>query len=103
MPKPGADKRKAVPWLRNRIAQATDRAAEKMNADPESSLQSAQDTLEWSIRHRGPDSTMTLKAKVEVAERLERLGRYAEAVPFRTDLVTHLRAHAGPDDPSTLT
>ncbi len=103
MPTPGAAKRKAVPWLRNRIAQATDRAAEKMNADPESSLQSALDTLDWSIRHRGPDSTMTLKAKVEVAERLERLGRDAEAVQLRADLVTHLRLHAGPDAPSTLT
>lgn len=103
MPEPGAAKRKTVPWLRNRIAQATDRAAEKMDSDPEAALRSAQDTLDWSIRHRGPESTMTLKAKVEVAERLERLGRYAEALQLRSDLVTHLRQHGGPDDPSTLT
>jgi len=103
MPTPSAAKRGAVPWLRNRIAQATERAAEKMDSDPESALRSAQATLDWSIRHRGADSTMTLKAKVEVAERLERLGRYEEAVQLRRELLTHFRLLVGPGDPSTLT
>ncbi len=103
MPTPNAAKRGAVPWLRNRIAQATERAAQKMDSDPESALQSAQSTLDWSIRHRGADSTMTLKAKVEVAERMERVGRYEEAVELRGELLTHIRLLLGPDDPSTLT
>lgn len=103
MPTAGAAKRGAVPWLRNRIAQAVGRAAENMDSDPESALRSAQATLDWSIRHRGPESTMTFNAKGEVAERLERLGRYEEAVQLRANLATHVRLHLGPDDPSTLT
>jgi hypothetical protein len=96
-------KRGPVPWLRNRIAQAAGRAAEKMDLDPESALQSAREVLDWSIRHRGPESTMTVNAKGEVAKRLEQLGRYEEAVHLRTDVATHLRLHLGADDPSTLT
>jgi hypothetical protein len=89
--------------LRNRIAQAAGRAAEKMDSDPESSLASAQATLDWSVRHNGPQSTLTLNAKAEVAERLERLGRYEEALQLRSDLVTQVRLQLGPDAPSTLT
>ena len=71
--------------------------------DPESALQSAQDTLDWSIRHRGPESTMTINAKREVAERLEHLGRYEEAVRIRTDIAAHFRLELGADDPNVLT
>jgi eukaryotic-like serine/threonine-protein kinase len=103
MPTPPSAKRGAVPWLRNRIAEATERAAEKMDSDPEAALRSAQSTLDWSIRHRGAESTMTLKARIEVAQRLERLGRYEEAVQIRTECAEQIRLALGPDDPSTLT
>ena len=54
--------------------------------DPESALLADQNTLEWSIRHRGPESTMTLNAKGQVAVRLEQLGRYDEALQLRTEV-----------------
>ena len=53
-------------------------------SDPEAALQSARDTLEWSLRHRGPDSPMTLDAKGEVAQKLERLGRFDDALALRS-------------------
>ncbi len=103
VPSTEGSKRGPVPWLRNRISQAAGRAAERMELDPESALQSARATLDWSIRHRGPESAMTVNAKGEVAERLEHLGRYEEALQLRADIVAHLRLHLGTDDPSTLT
>src|ERR1700722_14804006 len=102
MPTPPSAKRGAVPWLRNRIAEATERAAEKMDSDPESALRSAQSTLDWSIRHRGAESTMTLKARIEVAERLERLGRYEGGAQIGAERATQIRLGLGPGGPSTL-
>ena len=54
-----------------------------MDADPEAALRSARDTLEWSLRHRGPESPMTLDAKAEVAQKLERLGRFDDVLALR--------------------
>jgi tetratricopeptide (TPR) repeat protein len=73
-----------------------------MSADPVAALQSAQDTLEWSRRHRGPDSPMTLDAKSEVAQKLERLGRLDDALVLRDEVVTQWRSALGADDPHTL-
>jgi hypothetical protein len=73
-----------------------------MRADPVAALQSAQDTLEWSLRHRGPDSPMTLDAKDEVAQKLERLGRLDDALALRDEVVTQWRSTLGADDPHTL-
>jgi eukaryotic-like serine/threonine-protein kinase len=73
-----------------------------MGADPVAALQSAQDTLEWSLRHRGPDSPMTLEAKSEVAQKLERLGRLNDALVLRDEVVTQWRSTLGTDDPHTL-
>ena len=73
-----------------------------MNADPEAALRSARDTLEWSLRHRGPDSPMTLDAKGEVAQKLERLGRFDDALTLRDEVVASWRSAVGADDPNTL-
>lgn len=74
-----------------------------MEADPVAALQSAQDTLDWSLRHRGPDSPMTVDAKSEVAQKLERLGRLDDALALREEVVTQRRSTLGTDDPHTLT
>jgi tetratricopeptide (TPR) repeat protein len=74
-----------------------------MDADPEAALQSARETLDWALRHDGPDSPMTLNAQGEVAVRLERLGRLDEALPLRREAAERLRVQLGPDEPSTLT
>ena len=89
--------------MRDRIAGAVGCAANRMELDPESALQADQNTLEWSIRHRGPESTMTLNAKSQVAVRLEQLGRFDEALQLRSDVTNHLRIHMGTEDLSTLT
>jgi eukaryotic-like serine/threonine-protein kinase len=73
-----------------------------MESDPEANLQAARATLEWSLRHRGPDSPMTQDAKGDLAHRLERLGRFDDALELRSDVVIHLRSSLGRDDPSTL-
>lgn len=99
---PDESKRKPLSSLRNRMARAVGRAAESMELDPDSALQAAQATLEWSIRHRGPDSSMAIKAKSEVAHRLERLGRYNEAVELRADVVAQLQLQMGTEHLSTL-
>ena len=69
---------------------------------PRAALRSAWDTLEWSLRHRGPDSPMTLDARAEVAQKLERLGRFDDALTLREDVVTQWRSAVGADDPHTL-
>jgi hypothetical protein len=99
---PDEPKRKSLSALRSRIARAAGRAAESMDLDPDSALDAARSTLDWSIRHRGPDSSMTIKAKSEVAHQLERMGRYDEAVAFRADVVSQLQVHMGVDHQSTL-
>jgi tetratricopeptide (TPR) repeat protein len=99
---PDESKRKSLSSLRNRIARAAGRAAESMDLDPESALQASRATLEWSIRHRGADSSMAIKAKSEVAHQLERSGRYEEAVELRADVAAQLRRLLGMEDPSTL-
>jgi tetratricopeptide (TPR) repeat protein len=73
-----------------------------MDADPEAALQTAQATLRWSLRHGGPDSALTVNAKREVAELLERSGRFDEALQLRSEIATSLRLQLGVDDPSTL-
>jgi tetratricopeptide (TPR) repeat protein len=99
---PDQSKRKPPSSFRNRIARAAGRAAESMDLDPESALEAARATLEWSIRHRGPDSSMAIKAKSEVAHQLERSGRYDEAVELRADVVAQLQRLLGMEHPSTL-
>lgn len=100
---PEGSKRGPIPWLRNRVAKEALRAAEKTDSEPEQALQLARTTLSWSLRHSGPDSAMTLNAKREVAELLERLGRFDEALQLRIDVATCLQLQLGGDDPSTLT
>ena len=100
---PDESKRKSLSSLRNRIARAAGRAAEGMDLNADSALQAAQATLDWAIRHRGPDSSMAIKAKSELAHQLERSGRYAEAVELRADVAAQLRSLLGAEDPSTLT
>ena len=73
-----------------------------MHADPEAALQEAQTTLRWSLRHKGPDAAMTVNAKVEVAELLERSGRFDEALQLRNEVTSSLRLQLGDDDPRTL-
>ena len=73
-----------------------------MDAEPEVALKSAQTTLRWALRHRGPDAAMTVIAKREVAELLERSGRLDEALDLRNEVATSLRSQLGADDPSTL-
>lgn len=102
MQSPDESTRKSLSSLRGRIARAAGRAAASMDLDPDSALQAAQATLDWSIRHRGPDSSMTIKAKSEVAHQLERSGRYNEAVELRADVVAQLQLQQGPEHPSTL-
>lgn len=99
---PDESNRKSLSSLRRRIARAVGRAAESLDLDADSALQASQATLEWSIRHHGPDSSMTIKAKSEVAHQLERSGRYGEAVELRADVVAHLQLLLGKEDPSTL-
>ena len=76
--------------------------AESTDAQPELALQTAQSTLSWSLRHRGPDSALTVNAKREVAEILERLGRLDEALELRSEIATYFRLQRGADDESTL-
>ncbi len=102
MPPPEESKRGLVPWLRGRVNQSAQRAAEKFDAEPEAALQTAQTTLDWSLRRNGPDSALTVNAKREVAELLERAGRFEEALPLRGDVATSLRSQLGEDDPRTL-
>lgn len=45
---------------------------------------------------------MTQDAKGDLAHRLERLGRFEDALELRSDVVVHLRSSLGSDDPSTL-
>ena len=71
--------------------------------DPDSALLADQNTLEWSIRHRGPGSATTLNAKGQVAVRLEQLGRYDEALQLRAEVTGYLRSHLGTEHVSTLT
>ena len=71
-----------------------------MDAQPEAALQSARDTLEWSLRHRGPDSPMTLDAKSEVAQKLERLGRFDDALTLRAEVATQWRMRRAPMIPT---
>jgi tetratricopeptide (TPR) repeat protein len=101
--RPEESKRGPIPWLRNRVSEAAHRAIDKADAEPELALQSAQTTLSWSLRHRGPNSAMTVNAKGEVAELLERLGRFDEALQLRSDIATHHRLQLGAEAPSTLT
>ncbi len=102
VPPPEESKRGLVPWLRGRVNQSAQRAAEKFDAEPETALETAQTTLSWSLRHRGPDSPLTVNAQREVAELLERSGRFDEALPLRNDVATSLRSQLGVDDPRTL-
>ncbi len=99
---PDESKPKSLSSLRIRIAGAVGRAAKNMDLDPDSTLQAARATLDWSIRHRGHDSSMTVKAKSEVAHQLERVGRHDEAVELRADVVTQLQLQMGAEHPSTL-
>ena len=89
-----------LPWLRHRVTQAADREAQRRDSDPVAALQSARATLDWSLRHRGPDSPMTQDAKGDVAHRLERLGRFDDALALRDEVVTHRRRSVGADDPT---
>jgi tetratricopeptide (TPR) repeat protein len=73
-----------------------------MDAEPEVALQSAQTTLSWSLRHHGPDAPLTVNAKREVAELLERSGAFDEALQLRDEVTTSLRLQLGADDPRTL-
>ena len=102
MQSPDESKRRPLSSLRHRIARAAGRAAQSMDLDADSALQSARTTLEWSIRHRGPDSSMAIKAKSEVAHQLERFGRYNEAVELRAEVVAQLQLLLGPEHLSTL-
>ncbi len=45
---------------------------------------------------------MTLDAKGEVAQKLERLGRFDDALTLRAEVVTQWRNAVGADDPHTL-
>jgi tetratricopeptide (TPR) repeat protein len=73
-----------------------------MEAEPEVALESAQTTLSWSLRHHGPDAPLTVNAKREVAELLERGDRFDEALQLRDEVATSLRLQLGVDDPRTL-
>jgi eukaryotic-like serine/threonine-protein kinase len=99
---PDEPRRKGLSSLRGRIARAAGRAAESADLSPEAALQAARATLDWSIRHRGPDSSMTIKAKSEVAHQLERAGQYDEALALRADVVTQLQGQIGAEHPNTL-
>jgi len=99
---PEVPKRKSLSSLRTRIAGAVGRAAERTDLDPNSALQAAQATLDWSNRHRGPGSPMAIRAKSDVAHQLERVGRYDEAIELRAEVVTQLRLQVGVEHPSTL-
>jgi tetratricopeptide (TPR) repeat protein len=99
---PEDTKRGLIPWLRNRVTQSATRTAERIDSEPEVALESAQTTLSWSLRHRGPDSPLTVEAKREVAELLERTGRLDEALQLRSEIATSLSVQLGVDDPRTL-
>lgn len=103
MPGRDEDKRKRIPRLRNRLAQAAGRAADRMELDPDSALQAAQHNLEWALRRKGSDSPFAVNARIEVAERLEDRGRFEEASVLRAEISDLLRLRLGPDDPGTLT
>ena len=45
---------------------------------------------------------MTLDAKGEVAQKLERLGRFGDALALRDEVATQWRAAVGANDPHTL-
>ena len=102
MQSPGESKRTPLSSFRDRVARAAGRAAASMDLDSDAALQAARATLDWSIRHRGPDSSMAIKARSEVAHHLERAGRYEEAVELRADVVAQLRLQLGAEHPSTL-
>ncbi len=99
---PEDTKRGLIPRLRSRVAQSALRTAERMDAEPEAALKSAQTTLSWSLRHHGADSALTVNAKREVAELLERLGRLDEALQLRSEIATSLRLQLGGQDPRAL-
>jgi hypothetical protein len=102
VPSSDESKRKSLSSLRNRIARAAGRAAADLDLSGDAALETAQTTLDWAIRHRGPDSSMAIKGKSELAHQLERSGRYDEAVVLRADVVAQLRRLLGGQDPSTL-
>jgi Tetratricopeptide repeat len=72
------------------------------NEDPEGLLEKAEDLLALQIRVFGPDGGPTANAREDVAERLEKLGRFIEARPLREEVLAARRRHLGDEDPDTL-
>jgi hypothetical protein len=70
--------------------------------DPEVNLERAENNLATTIRQFGPDGGPTANARALVADRLEEMDRYTEALLLRQDVLDAQRRRRGDLDPVTL-
>ena len=70
---------------------------------PEKALGRGKRSLAFTTRVFGPDAAPTAGMRARVAELLESMDRFADAQPFREDVLKAYRQHKGLDDPDTAT
>jgi hypothetical protein len=71
--------------------------------DPAVVLRLAESNLERQLRRFGPDGSPTARAREQLAQRLEAMGRFEEARPLRELVADGYRRHFGDEHPFTLT
>jgi hypothetical protein len=71
--------------------------------DPAVVLRLAESNLDRQLRRFGTDGSPTARAREQVAQRLEEMGRFEEARPLRELVADGYRRHFGDEHPFTLT
>jgi hypothetical protein len=70
--------------------------------DPERRAERLSRLLQRQVRVHGPDGVVTAECKRDLAEALEAVGRFPEAIELRREIAESYRLHLGKDDLRTL-
>ena len=99
---PSRHKGLAPPRWWDEVLNWRERRRERLADTPAEQLELAEARLACCLERRGPDSWRTINAMEAVAKYREALGRHAEALPLRRQVVKRRRKELGHDDQLTL-
>lgn len=100
----GSTRRKRLPTPRwwDELLNWAERRRERVAGSPTERLDLAEGRLARSLDKRGPGAWRTLNAMEAVAKYRESLGRHADALPLRRQVVDSRRRELGPEHELTL-